>query len=136
MSDALEKLRKIAPKLNRLCEDPSARVSYELMSDGLIWSDELPPWEELDHDESTCLRGIWHYRASLIVGVPVEKYRTFWEEGQKLFPQWPGYLPWRRSNSWCELFLRQQAKLIADMEALDVRINQQMVKEASVLPQA
>ncbi len=29
--------------LNRIVHDPSARIRYDMMSGGLMWSDEFPP---------------------------------------------------------------------------------------------
>jgi hypothetical protein len=121
MSDRFQALRQIAPKLNRLSEDPSARVGYELMSGGLIWSDELPPFGQVEPGETSCLRPIWRFRSSLIMGAPVEKFRPAWEEAQKLFPLWPGFLPQRQQASWREMFVEQRDKLEADIEALDAR---------------
>src|SRR4051812_37527881 len=75
MSEQSDRLRRIAPKLNALRPDPNARVNYELMSGGLVWSDELPPWEELQDVEPHCLRGIWRYRSTLILGAAEERFR-------------------------------------------------------------
>src|SRR5437667_3567800 len=119
MSDRYERLKKIAPKLNQLKEDPQARVNYELMSDGLVWSDELPPWDELESGESHCLRAVWKFRSSLIMGSPEEKFRPAWDYAKELFPNWPGFLPQRQLAVWREFYLERQTKLIADFEALD-----------------
>jgi hypothetical protein len=78
MSDIFERLKKLAPKLNLLREDPNARVHYELMSGGLVWSDELPPWDELESGESHCMRAIWRFRSSLIEDKPDERFRIKW----------------------------------------------------------
>jgi len=128
MADANEAIERIAPKLNQLQKDPNARVHYELMSGGLVWSDELPPWDELEPGDSNCLRGIWRFRSSLILGIPEEKHRRRWEQGQKLFPNWPGFLPERQSSSWRQQVIEQGAKLLADWEALDERYRRQRLQ--------
>src|SRR5687767_10836629 len=96
MSDRNERLAKIAPKLGCLKEDPNARVNYELMSDSLVWSDELPPPDQYEAHEVWCLRGVWRFRTTLMLGAPEERFRPSWEEAQRLFPNWPGFLPQRR----------------------------------------
>ncbi|GEM_PF-3458491 len=128
MSSRFERLQKIAPQLDRLREDPNARVHYELMSDSLVWSDELPPLDEFQASDSSVLRGVWRYRTSLIMGVPEEKCRPAWEEAQKLFPNWPGFLPQRQLPSWREFFIERQAKLSDHWEELDARYRRQMAE--------
>ncbi len=118
---SFEALDKIAPKLNQLREDPNARVHYELMSGGLVWSDELPSWDQLETGESHCLRAVWRFRSSLIMGTPEEKHRASWERAQEVFPDWPGFLPQRRSAIWRETFMEQRTKLLAEWEDLDRR---------------
>jgi hypothetical protein len=121
MNDRNQMLDKIAPKLNRLAADPKARVSYELMSGSLVWSDELPPVEGLEPEEVWSLRPVWRYRSSVILGSPEEKHRSQWEQAQQLFPLWPGFRPERQSNQWQE-FLRQSAEEAwRDWDELDRR---------------
>lgn len=125
MSSRFERLQRIAPQLDRLREDPNARVHYELMSDSLVWSDELPPLDEFQASDSSILRGVWRYRTSLIMGVPEEKCRSAWEEAQKLFPNWPGFLPQRRLSTLRGFFEERRAKLINCFEELDERYRRQ-----------
>jgi hypothetical protein len=129
MSDRFEALRQIAPKLNQLHEDPRARVHYELMSDSLVWSDELPPLDQVEPSECMCLRGIWRFRSSLIMGSSEEKFRPAWEEAQKLFPHWPGFLLPRRQMSWRETFIEQRDKLMTNWEGLDARYEQSKMEQ-------
>ena len=92
----------------------------------------MPPWDErvweveVESIDCAALRGVWRYRSSLITGEPAEKHRVNREETQRLFPNWPGFLPERRDPSWNELFLAGKKKLEEDMERLDARINAQM----------
>ncbi len=124
MSDRFAALRHIAPKLNQIQEDPRARVHYELMSDSLVWSDELPPLDQVEPGECICLRGIWRFRSSLIMGAHEEKFRPAWEEAQKLFPFWPGFLLARQQARWREIFIEQRAKLNDGWDSLDARFEQ------------
>lgn len=121
MNNLFQALHQIAPKLNQLQEDPHARVRHEWMSGGLVWSDELPPWESLEPCECHCLRPIWRYRSSLIMGSPEEQYRPVWEQAQLLFPQWPGFLPHRQQPIWRDFFIEQEAKVCRDWEAIDTK---------------
>lgn len=119
MSDRSMTLRKLAPILDSLKPDPDARLTYELMSDALIWSDELPPVSD-DYD-TNCLRGIFRYRTTLILGKPEEKFRARWEEARTLFPHWPGFLPERQVSDpeRIRYYEEAEARLIAQWEALN-----------------
>lgn len=116
MSERLQELRALAPVLNQLSADPHARVHYELMSDALIWSDELPP-----DQECPCLRGVFRYRTTLMLGKPEEKYREGWEILQRLCPRWPGFLPSRRESDASKLqhYEDSRARLLSEWEAVD-----------------
>ncbi len=69
-----------------------------MFADALVWSDETPPLMEVGNGElvGSKLRGVWHYRTSLIEGNPKEKFRAAWEEALRCFPNWPGFLSERR----------------------------------------
>jgi hypothetical protein len=66
MAERFDDLRKLAPILNQLPCDPSARVNYELMSDALIWSDEMPSVHASEGWEANCMRAVFRFRTSLI----------------------------------------------------------------------
>lgn len=83
----------LAPLLNKLQADPNARVNYELMSGALIWSDEFPALSEINGLDTNCLRGVFRFRTTLMLGKPEERYRTGWEALQTLCPNWPAFLP-------------------------------------------
>ncbi len=121
MSERLKELRQLAAVLNRLPRDPEARLNYELMSDALIWSDELPAPSEREGWEANCMRGVFRFRTTLILGKPEEKFREGWELLQKLCPLWPGFLPDRQKPDPAKirLFEESSAKLLAEWDALD-----------------
>lgn len=71
--------------------DPSAAVQYDMMSDGLIWSDELPALDGVPFDDIGLVRVLWHYRAKLILGEACEEFHDIWEQAKLAFPQWMGF---------------------------------------------
>lgn len=71
--------------------DPSAVVQYDMMSDGLIWSDEPPALDGIEFEDVGLVRVLWHYRARLILGESCEEYREVWEQAKLAFPQWVGF---------------------------------------------
>jgi hypothetical protein len=128
-----DRLRAIANALDQLVAQAGARVYFELMSGGLVWSDEYPPPTESgplfpQHH----LREIWNHRSSLIKGEPAERFRETWETALKLFPHWPGFLPERRDPKWRD-FLEQEEKRSENLfENLDQRWRNQ--ESAGVAP--
>lgn len=90
----------LAPALDGLRFNPDARFFFEMLSGGVVWSDELPP-DSASTEEAiaSALRGIWHYRTSLILGAPVERFKASWEAAQSAFPNWPGFHPSRRDTA-------------------------------------
>ena len=130
MNEQSERLAKFAPRLDRLREDPQARVHYELMSDSLVWSDELPPPDEYEASDCWGLRGIWRFRTTLILGNPDERLRTHWDEAQRLFPNWPGFLPQRQSATLREFFEQRRAKFGNSWEELDDRYRRRLAEKS------
>jgi hypothetical protein len=127
MNERFQALAKIAPKLAVLREDANARMYYELMSGALVWSDELPPVDQLESGEPNCLRGVWRYRTTLMLGEPEEKIRAGWERLLAWCPSWPGFLADRRTPDpeRIKYYHERSAKSLADWEALDARFEAQ-----------
>src|ERR1041385_573623 len=67
MEQFITAFETIAARLNALEPDSKARCFFELMSGGLIWVDERPPFD-LDTKQMGALRMLWNYRTSLLVG--------------------------------------------------------------------
>jgi hypothetical protein len=88
-------LRRIAKRLNAMKPDPNSECFFELMSGGLVWTDERPSWWP-DADEFGALRILWNYRTSLILEHPRAEFDEIWNSAVNLAPNWPGFLPERR----------------------------------------
>jgi hypothetical protein len=121
MNDRFPRLAKLATHLERLTVDPNARVAYELLSHGLIWSDESPPIGSVEFEIGTAARALWRFRSSLILGSPDERFRDHWEFAQQVCPNWPGLLAERRDAKWRELFEQGAKRLENVFEDLDER---------------
>lgn len=114
-------LQRLAPHLNDLEPISASRVFYDLFADGLVWSDEIPDPDLLLREDLSiqCLRGIWRYRTCLILGIPGERFQKRWEEGQRLFPKWPGFLPERRDPKWAKTYEAQNQAAVRGWEEAD-----------------
>lgn len=87
----LAEIVAIAKQMNSLPKSSEATVSYDLLADGLWWSDERIPHS----GSSDSLRVLLRYRTSLIIGEPEDRYLTFWSAAKQAFPNWPGFDPER-----------------------------------------
>jgi hypothetical protein len=112
MCDIENSFLLIAEILDKLpvAEDPV--VSYDLLSDALVWSDEFPdvPAKEFNERFSN-VRFLFRYRTSLIIQEPDERYELLWRCANELFPNWPGLRPDRRlpKTHLIELFRKQRS---------------------------
>ena len=98
--DLLEnELRRQALLLNaRRWRWPLLRPSYHLLADALVWMDEKPPWARELRPAEDALRCMWHHRTGLILGED-RPFGELWEQGMRLFPEWVGFHPSRRTPS-------------------------------------
>ena len=84
-------LNSIKPQSNSEC-----RVRYDMLSDSLIWDDELPEIEKQEpRDCYSALRIVLQYRTTLILGNPEERCRVLWDYALSIFPNWIGFSPLR-----------------------------------------
>ena len=93
--ELLERLRAIAPHVNRLTLDGMAASGYEVLAGAIVWEDEIPPPGTVSPDLIEALKAVLRYRTTLILGLPDAKYEGAWRDAQELFPQWPGFCPSR-----------------------------------------
>ena len=96
--DPVQTLTACAEQLNAICSPGWwPRVSYEIMSGALIWSDETSA--DLPVQAIWALRYIRAYRTSLMLNKPREELKPMWDLGLSLFPKWVGFRPERREPS-------------------------------------
>ena len=88
-------LTESAARLDAVCiPDENAEVFYELMSGGLVWRDETTL--KFSTQFVGCLRALFAYRTSLMLGRHEEAFAPLWNQALKLAPNWIGFLPTRR----------------------------------------
>ena len=89
VDESLNELVQVAPQMNSLVKSSVAVVHYDMMAGALWWSDECPDFDKPEH--YWCLRPLFRYRTTLILGEPDQRYEHFWEQAMRLFPAWPGF---------------------------------------------
>ena len=83
-AEAVQQLVAIAPRMRELKPAPGASVFYELMSDALVWSDEIPDLETGDVRTFHCLRFVFRYRTTLMLDAPDGRFRRLGGGAQAL----------------------------------------------------
>lgn len=117
-AEPLNHLRAIADRMRQLKPLPGATVFYELMSNALVWSDEIPDLATGDVSDFHCLRFVFRFRTTLMMGKPDERFRSLWDEAQKLFPDWPGFDPRRQAVEYRPVYERFCELAKADIREL------------------
>ena len=67
--------------------DPSSVPHYEVLSDALVWTDELPDAHPQEWD---AIRMVLRHRTCVIIGVD-SPFREWWDLARELFPEWVGF---------------------------------------------
>lgn len=76
--------------------DPAVKAQYDMLSDAVMWRDEFPAWRE---DRSTLvIRLLFRHRTCKMLGVAT-RFDALWNEGIRLFPDWPGFRPERTART-------------------------------------
>ncbi len=88
------------------------------MSDALVWSDEIPDLDKGNVRDFHCLRFVFRYRTTLILGAPDARFRGYWEEAHNLFPDWPGFEAGRQSTALRPVYERFVEQARADIREL------------------
>jgi hypothetical protein len=88
------------------------------MSGGFFWSDEKPP-SYSDEAADYALRFLLGYRASLVRSHPREDLRPVWDAVLAACPQWPRFLPERRSPSLAEELEQASKSSMRSLDRLD-----------------
>jgi hypothetical protein len=116
--DPVAQLRAIAVRMQPLRAAPGASVFYELMSDALVWSDEIPDLDSGNVRDFHCLRFVFRYRTTLILNIPDPRFQIYWDEAQSLFPDWPGFDAGRQSTALRPVYERFVEQARADIREL------------------
>ena len=119
MNDYFEELSRIAAEMNRTRPSPDAEVGYDLLTDALVWSDEYPGERAGRLEDYMCLRLLFRYRTTLLLGNPDDFFKPYWDRAMELFPDWAGFCPTRLS---CTEELRRfyECRKKRDMRLLDL----------------
>jgi hypothetical protein len=78
--------------MDGLARDPNARLSYDLLSGGLIWSDEVPN-EPIG--DMLMFRYLLKWRTDIILEKVHPDVWQYWSAAKSAFPKWPGFAPCR-----------------------------------------
>lgn len=88
-----EQWRNLAAQIDAMSFDAGSEPLYDMMSDALIWRDELPPSagspSTCDTDPLDVVRYLWHHRTRLVPQQP-SPYGEAWERVKSLAPNWIG----------------------------------------------
>lgn len=86
-----QQLQDIAADMNAMQYRVDAAVGYDLLSDSLLWSDEMPELGDHRPRDFWCLRPVLRYRTTLILGDPDTDFEEYWSAAQIHFPRWAGF---------------------------------------------
>jgi hypothetical protein len=127
-------LARLGPVLRVLRPSPEATICYDMLSGALIWSDETPSLQTLRSIEGwQVLRFVFHFRTQMILGRPEEadpdpdgvarqiftESRDAWDEAMRLFPEWPGFDPQRRSADLRQVYESLSAPSRRELEEIE-----------------
>ena len=108
----------LAGKLDRLKPSPDAKPFYDLLAGALIWTDEILDPAELPIGILECLRPVFHYRTTVILGTPKQDYHQYWTEAQRLCPNWPVLDPSRSSGEHRMMCQDMMSAALREIEAV------------------
>ncbi len=91
-STGAEDIRRIAKYFRRRSVAATdAAPFYEMLSDAIVWTDELPHSSSEHWSE---IRLVLNHRTSVMLSRP-SKYEHLWLAAKESFPEWVGFLPER-----------------------------------------
>jgi hypothetical protein len=112
------RLADIAHLMRTLTRGADAKMFYELLSNSLMWTDEIPEVAAEHVGGLRSLRYVFRYRTGLMLGTPEVRFRPFWDEAQALFPDWPGFDPQRRAPELRDAYESFRAEAMREMQDL------------------
>lgn len=92
-----EDYQNIALDMESLQFDLTARPGYDLMSDSLVWPDEIPRGRR--SRELWCLRPVLRFRTGIILGIHFSEFQMDWDTAKSVFPNWIGFRACRTAES-------------------------------------
>lgn len=119
MSEAIESLNLLAPRLERLILRPEAECYYDLLAGAVVWMDERPSFDGLGQHHMECvnaMRRVWFFRTAQILGERSPEDERYWLVAKQLFPMWPGFALERCSTSLREAVLKLRDKSRKQLE--------------------
>ena len=105
--------------LNRQVYDPTAKCDYEIMSGGLLWSDEFPQigspeWPVFAHN--WVYRFLLAYRASITMGEENALFRPVWQQAIHHAPNWPGLRAERRDKPVQHFLIMEKQRFTQELQ--------------------
>lgn len=105
--------------LNRQVYDPTAKGDYEIMSGGLLWSDEFPQigspeWPVFAHN--WVYRFLLAYRASITMGEENALFRPVWQQAIDHAPNWPGLREERRGKQVQHFLIMEKQRFYQELQ--------------------
>jgi len=87
-------LEFVAPLFKALhTPSPGAQPTYDMITDSLVWSDELP---DAQPNLWWAIRPVLHHRTCIILQ-RASTAGSWWNRAIELFPEWVGFLPTRQT---------------------------------------
>ena len=104
-------LDQLAAELNALEIQVDAALNYDVLSDALVWEDEIPPLQGRRPSTFWCMRALLHHRTCMILKIKEGLDPQLWDDARSLFPNWPGFSVSRcRSSRELEEVYRQKSR--------------------------
>jgi hypothetical protein len=91
-----QKLHNAAEKLGQCTYSPQSTFRYDIMSDAIVWEDEIP---SPPLGDAMIVRLLLRFRTSALLSTPDINLEPYWRLGGRLFPSWPGFRPDRNTPS-------------------------------------
>lgn len=113
-----EQLAQVAAFLQELRPSVAASVMYDMASDALVWSDELPAPGVVRVRDLWCLRPVLRYRTTVMLGEPDRQHEDVWNAAQRLFPNWTGFATCRQSTELAKIYTALRAETVSRLAGL------------------
>jgi hypothetical protein len=111
---------KLISEVRKLRYDSKANCNYELMSGGLLWTDEMTNdlLFQMLAVNNYSFRFVLAYRASVILEQENSEYVSYWNQWSVLFPDWPGFRKERCNPKLKSLLLEKRLATSIEIEQI------------------